>query len=260
MLETQASAVLLDIEGTTTPIDFVYEVLFPYARDHVREFIQQYHHTDEVRAALNGLREEHAMDVQKKMGPPVWTDRSIDSQVESVVAYVYWLMDRDRKSTALKSLQGKIWEAGYRTGELRGQVFADVPPAFARWSRQRKEIAIFSSGSVLAQKLLFANTTAGDLTKFIRSYFDMTIGAKTEAGSYRRIANEIRLPPSEILFLSDVIAELDAAQLAGMRTALCVRPGRPHPASCTHPVVHTFDEVDFAPGEEINHSGPERPT
>lgn len=258
MRETQARAILLDIEGTTTPIDFVYQVLFPYARHHLREFIQQYHRAGEVRAGLAMLREEHAMDVQKKMGPPVWKDGSVDLQVESAVAYVYWLMDRDRKSTALKSLQGKIWEAGYRSGALRGQVFADVPPAFARWSGQQKEIAIFSSGSVLAQKLLFANTTAGDLTEFIRSYFDTTIGAKTEAGSYRRIANEIRLPPSEILFLSDVIAELDAARLAGMRTALCVRPGQPHPASCTHPIIHTFDEVDLAPGEEMNHRGPER--
>ena len=159
------------------------------------------------------------------------------------MAYVHWLMDRDRKSTGLKSLQGKIWEAGYRSGELRGQVYADVVPAFARWQEQNKQITIFSSGSVLAQKLLFSTTPAGDLTRFIRAYFDTTIGPKREAESCRRIAVALGLPPSEILFLSDVDAELDAARAAGIEIALCVRPGNPEAATCGHPLIHIFDEV-----------------
>jgi enolase-phosphatase E1 len=156
---------------------------------------------------------------------------------------VHALMDRDSKSTALKSLQGKIWDEGYRAGELHGEVYPDVPPALARWRRQSRDIAIFSSGSVQAQKLLFAHTTAGDLTSLIRAYFDTTTGPKTDAQSYRNIATALERSPPDVLFLSDARAELDAAQQAGMRTALCVRslqnaaPGGPHPA------IHTFDEV-----------------
>lgn len=269
---TTCRLILLDIEGTTTPIDFVYKVLFPYARHHVNEFLLRHHHSADVRAAIEGLRKEHAADAEQGLNPPLWPvaapsehpglprsrsrgqaptaateqDNSQNSTlgpIESVVAYVHWLMDRDRKSTALKSLQGKIWEAGYQSRELRGEVYADVPPAFSRWRSQGKDICIFSSGSVLAQKLLFAHTSAGDLTRFIREYFDTTTGAKTEPNSYRRVATALRLPPAEILFVSDVLAELDAAKVAGMETALCVRPGRHEPDSSTHPVIHTLDEV-----------------
>ncbi len=239
--DTGIRSILLDIEGTTTPLDFVSKVLFPYARDHVALFIRQNSTNPEVRADIAGLREEHTSDVSQELPPPIWREDEPGALLESVVAYVYWLMDRDRKSTALKSLQGKIWEAGYRAGELRSQVYTDVPPAFARWHRQKKDISIFSSGSVLAQKLLFAHTTAGDLTEFIRCYFDTSAGTKIEADSYRRIASALGWPVSEILFVSDVIAELDAAQLAGVQTALCVR--RADSGVAAHPVVHTFDEI-----------------
>lgn len=152
-------------------------------------------------------------------------------------------MDLDRKSTGLKSLQGKIWEAGYRSGELRGQVYPDVPTAFARWRGQGREVAIFSSGSVQAQQCLFANTTAGDLTPFIRAYFDTTTGPKAAAQSYERIAAALERSPSEVLFLSDVSAELDAARRAGMRTALCVRAGGSTPEAGGHRVVETFADL-----------------
>ncbi len=159
------------------------------------------------------------------------------------MAYVHWLMDRDRKSTGLKSLQGKIWEAGYRAGELRGQVYGDVLPAFDRWKQQGRDIAIFSSGSVQAQQCLFAHSTAGDLTPFIRAYFDTTTGAKTAADSYARIAAAVDRSPSEVLFLSDVSAELDAARQAGLATALCVRSPEAVPPGGEHPVIRTFDQV-----------------
>lgn len=134
-------------------------------------------------------------------------------------------MDRDRKSTALKTLQGEIWREGYRAGDLKGVVFDDVPKAFERWSRCGRPIAIFSSGSVLAQKLLFANSTAGDLTGFVSAYFDTTLGSKTEPDSYRRIADAIGSPPASIVFVSDVTKELAAAGAAGMHALLSVRPG-----------------------------------
>jgi enolase-phosphatase E1 len=222
-------AILLDIEGTTTPIAFVHDVLFSYARDHVREFLAANPSAEDI--AL--LREEHANDVSDA---PQLTD-----EIESVAAYVEWLIKLDRKSTALKSLQGKIWRQGYEDGSLKSQVFADVAPAFERWRDRGLRIGIFSSGSVLAQQLLFAHTEVGDLTPFIDSYFDTKVGKKGEAESYRRIAEAVGLPPKEILFVSDVVAELDAANEEGMKTLLSIRPGNA-PAE-QYPSIRTFDEI-----------------
>lgn len=157
--------------------------------------------------------------------------------------YIHWLMDRDRKSTSLKSLQGKIWEAGYRAGEIRGQVFDDVRRAFERWRWQDREIAIFSSGSVLAQKLLFSSTQAGGLTRFMCGYFDTTTGAKREADSYRRIAQALGVPPSVMLFISDTVPEADAARAAGVETLLCVRGARSPSEPHGHAAIRGFDEV-----------------
>lgn len=242
--DTMVSSILLDIEGTTTPIDFVYQVLFPFARARVKEFLQQQASSEDVRADMARLLEEHAADERRGLEPPVLRDAPPEAQLESIVSYIHWLIDHDRKSTPLKSLQGRIWEEGYQSGELQSQVFPDVPVAFERWSRQERDISIFSSGSVLAQKLLFAHTTVGDLTRFIREYFDTNIGAKQDPESYRRIATALQRPPAKMIFISDVTAELDAAQSAGMQTALCVRPGnRPQPATLAHPVIHTFAEV-----------------
>ena len=236
-------AILLDIEGTTTPIDFVTKVLFPYARQRTNEFLRHHRDNPEVGADIEALRREYSADFAQKLNPPTWRDDSLDAELESAVAYLHWQMDRDRKSTPLKSLQGKIWEAGYRTGELRGEVFPDVPPAFSRWRGQKKDICIFSSGSILAQKLLFTHSTAGDLTSFLRAHFDTTTGHKKEAESYRRIAKALDLEPQGMVFLSDVTEELDASRLAGMETVLCVRPGNPQTASTPHPVIRSFDEL-----------------
>ena len=230
-------AALLDIEGTTTPVDFVYQTLFPYARTHLREFLIREREVPQVRLDLAGLEEEYRREEVSSDGPPPWTDDTL----ESAIGYCVWLMDRDRKSTALKSIQGKIWEAGYQSEELHGIVYADVPRAFERWKRSWKVIAIYSSGSVLAQKLIFAHTNFGDLTSFISSYFDTTTGPKKERGSYERIARELNLPAGEILFYSDSLAEVDAARQAGMQTALCVREGAVDDAH-GHRVIGDFDK------------------
>jgi len=235
------SAVLLDVEGTTTPVTFVYEVLFPYARARVRDFLQRHWEDPGVGEDVAQLRNEHRTDKSQGVDVPEWDDAP-GTTLESAVAYVLFLMDGDRKATGLKALQGRIWEEGYGSGAVHGEVYPDVPPAFARWERQGRTVAIFSSGSVLAQKLLFATTPAGDLTRHIRVYFDTTTGAKREAASYRRIARELGLEPARVLFLSDTAAELDAARGAGLGTALCVREGEP-PAVPSHPVVRTFDTV-----------------
>ena len=243
MSDENVRALLLDIEGTTTPVEFVYEVLFPFARRHVEQFVHERRGSAEVRADIEGLRAEHRAEVEKGDQPPQWREDSAGSESESALGYVRWLMDRDRKSTALKSLQGKVWEAGYLSGRLRGEVYPDVPPAFARWREQGRGIYIFSSGSVLAQKLLFGHTTVGDLTGYISGYFDTNTGSKTSADSYRSICAGMRLPAAEVLFISDVSAELSAAREAGLRTALCVRPGAIETESATHQMVRTFDAI-----------------
>ena len=237
--------ILLDIEGTTTPVEFVTKVLFPFARRRASDFIRRHCDDGDVLADIESLKREHDEDRNRDLRPPSWEDRSAGAEPASVHSYMVWLMNRDRKSTALKTLQGRIWEEGYLTGELRGEVYADVPPALKRWRAQGKEICIFSSGSVLAQRLLFAHTNQGDLSGFIREYFDTAVGAKKAPSSYARIAAALGVVPDGILFISDVVAELDAASSAGMQTLLCARagPAEATPPACDHLVITTFDEV-----------------
>lgn len=237
------STILLDIEGTTTPIDFVYQILFPYARARLKDFITRHKADEEIRSIVADLCDEQRRDKSVNL-PTLRCSNDLDEeQIEAIVAYGQWLIDQDRKVTSLKTLQGKIWEEGYRSGELKGEVFPDVAPNLRRWREQGKTVCIYSSGSVLAQKLLLAHTGQGDLTKFIHDFFDTRVGHKTEPGSYTKIADLLR-KPSEILFISDVLAELDAARAAGLRTRLCVRPGNPRqPDSSVHDTIYTFDEV-----------------
>ena len=239
MIDDGVRGILLDIEGTTTPIAFVHDVLFSYARDHAHQFLIANIRSDEVRKDMSTLYEEHALDVVNDNNPPALTE-----EIDSLTAYIDWLIEYDRKSTGLKSLQGKIWRQGYEEGSLQSQVFADVAPAFERWHARGLTINIFSSGSVLAQKLLFAHTEAGDLTRFIDEYFDTNVGKKAEAESYRRISKQMKLPPQNILFISDVIAELNAAHDAGMKAWLSIRPGNtPQDNLNSYPVILTFDQL-----------------
>lgn len=243
MPSANARAILLDIEGTTTPVTFVYEVLFPYARSHVREFLQQNYDSEDLQSDLRALKAEHRSDIEQRHEPPVWFEDSAEIELGSATQYVYWLMDQDRKSTALKAIQGKIWKDGYLSGQLRGQVFPDVVPAFRRWKEQQRSIHIFSSGSILAQRLLFAHTNEGDLTGYLREYFDTTTGPKTNAGSYASISEKIDVPAAEILFVSDINGELDAALESGMQTSLCVRQESGTTENCKHQIVRTFEVI-----------------
>ena len=231
---------LLDVEGTTTATSFVYDVLFPFARAHLREFLQATPNDPATRTDVAALRAER--QAEKEAGAPPWPAGGPDETLAAAAAYAEWLIDRDRKSTALKSLQGRIWKGGYRSGALKSHVYPDVRPALERWRASRRSVAIFSSGSVLAQRLLFENTGEGDLTPLIHGYFDTTTGPKGAANSYRRIAEALRVAPAAVLFVSDVPAELDAARSAGMGTALCVRDGGAPPAA-DHRVLRTFDEI-----------------
>ena len=222
--------VLLDIEGTTTPIAFVHERLFPYARARAGEFLHQNSSDEEIQRVVSELR-----DLQAAAAGAAPAD---------IVQFIHFLIDNDRKLGPLKSLQGRIWQEGYATGEIEGEVYADVRPAFERWTKADIRIAIFSSGSVLAQQLLFAHSTAGDLSPYISAYFDTAVGPKGDAASYRRIVETLGLPaPDQALFISDVVPELDAARDAGLRTLLCVRRPSLIPERAGHSIVESFDVI-----------------
>ena len=227
-----------------TPLSFVHDILFPYARIRVREFLKRNWEQEALKPDVSGLHDEHAADVSGVQNPPALRVGKGVEQVESLTAYVHWLMDQDRKSTALKSLQGKIWREGYERGDLHAEIFSDVRPAFERWQNAGAEIAIFSSGSVLAQKMLFAHTIDGDLTSYITLFFDTTIGPKIEAKSYEKIATELKRNPGEILFVSDSVDELNVAQSSSMQTCFSVRPGnKVEKRAVSHQRIESFDEI-----------------
>lgn len=234
-----ADVILLDIEGTTTPVDYVFGVLFPFARDHLRDFLTTYEQDTEVQTDLQWLRQEYEADLAQGLSVPNWQT----TKVTEAIPYIHHLIATDRKSTGLKSLQGKIWNQGYRDGRLRSQMFADVKSAFERWTDASKRLFIFSSGSVQAQQLLFRYSEVGDLTGFISGYFDTQTGAKREAESYCKIANTIGVAPEKILFISDVTAELNAARVAGMQTLFSMRPGNHSFESEGFVAVEDFDSV-----------------
>jgi enolase-phosphatase E1 len=231
-------ALVLDVEGTTTPVAFVYDTLFPYARRAFPAFLRAHGREPDVRDALATLAREHRADTAAGVGPPPW---EADADIDGPLGYLRWLMDGDRKSTALKAMQGLVWREGYRRGELRGAVYPDVRPALARWRRQGRGVFIYSSGSVLAQRLIFSTVPEGDLTPLISGYFDTTTGPKKEPASYRRIAAEIGCDPVQVLFASDSGEEVAAALAAGMKAALVARDAAP--AKAAAPVIRSFDAL-----------------
>ena len=234
-------AILLDIEGTTTPLDFVVKKLFPFASEHVGDFLRSHFHEPEIETLLTQLRDARAGDAAN--GAPPWNEAGGEAKLASAEGYVRWLIARDSKITPLKTLQGKIWEEGFRNGLLKGEVYPDVPQTFTRWKAQGRRIAIFSSGSVLAQKLLFGHSSSGDLSGFLEAYFDTTSGPKRDPKSYAKISRAMELQPDQILFVSDAGEELDSARTAGMETAHSLRPGISPLPDRRHPEVRSFDEI-----------------
>lgn len=221
-------AIVTDIEGTTSSLSFVHEVLFPYARKHLPDYIARYAGDEEVRHQLELVSVE--------AGSPLNLD-------ETVALLLRWI-DEDRKIAPLKALQGMVWEAGYRAGDFTGHVYEDAVRNLRQWHEQGLGLYVYSSGSVYAQKLLFGFSDYGDLTPLFSGYFDTGIGQKREAGSYRAIVAALELPAVEILFLSDIREELDAAQAAGMQTCWLVRDAQQTDPSAAHRQARDFDEVD----------------
>jgi enolase-phosphatase E1 len=233
-LPAGVGAVLTDIEGTTTSISFVYDVLFPYAAARLEAFCSSPDPAPGLAAALARLRQEHDEESAQGISVPAFGDGA---------PYARHLMSLDRKSTGLKLLQGLIWDQGYRSGALRSHVFPDVPPALEAWARSGVRLRVYSSGSEQAQKLLFSHTGQGDLTPLFEGFHDTTTGPKQEPASYRAIARAFALPAAAILFLSDVRGELDAAAAAGLRTGLLARPGNRPAEPGDHPVYASFSEL-----------------
>jgi enolase-phosphatase E1 len=240
-------AILLDIEGTTTPLAFVTHVLFPYVRQRLRSHLESHAHAPEYHALITRLGDEYLAARRSGEPVPAPAEEPDAVQLTTIVAFVEWLMDQDRKLTPLKELQGKIWQDGYQRRDLIGQVFTDVRPALERWRSQGVQVGIFSSGSVLAQQLLFRYSSAGDLTSLLNWYFDTNVGAKVDPESYHRIARTIDLPADSVLFLSDATRELEAANQAGMHVRLVIRPGN-HSVQTSHSygTIFSLDELSAA--------------
>lgn len=219
------AAIILDIEGTTTSISFVYDALFPFARARMRRFLSARFDDPGVREDVARLGDGSARDA------------------ESAAEIAIGLMDADVKDTGLKGLQGRIWVDGYASGELRGHVFPDVPAALRDLARRQIPVYIYSSGSVAAQKLLFGHSEAGDLTPLLRGYFDTTTGSKREAASYRAIGSAIGRAPGALLFVTDSLDEARAAREAELRVAVSVRPENPPLPAHDFRVVRTLSEI-----------------
>lgn len=234
---------LLDIEGTTSSISFVTDVLFPYARRRLDSFLEENALAPFLLDTLEIIARDAGGSDFSSWCPHPWP--SAEAR-EWLCAHLYRLMDADAKQTGLKQLQGGIWEKGYRNGSLRSHIFPEVPGMLRTWSRAGLPIAIYSSGSIAAQKLFFAHTEGGDLSPLFTGNYDTTIGSKREAASYRAIAADRGLAPARILFLSDVAEELDAARAAGLGTVLVERPGNRPVLSAEHPRIKSFEELQLA--------------
>lgn len=205
--------ILTDIEGTTTSVKFVYDILFPYFRKNIGK--------------LKGM--VNLPDVQKAFKQTVELAASLENKklnsVDDIINTLYRWSEEDRKITPLKALQGILWDEGYQSGEIKGHVYPDVQPALESWKNQGIEMGVFSSGSVAAQKLIFGYSEAGDLTPYFVAYFDTNTGGKRETETYLKIAEELGYAPNEMLFLSDIIEELEVAKASGMHTIQLTRPG-----------------------------------
>lgn len=242
MLHFTGRVILVDIEGTTSSVRFVYDEMFPFVRRELASFLQSNASRPDVLAAATQI----AKDAGKRSLRELVGADDLSSPVsqEQLAAEVLRQMDADLKATGLKELQGLIWEAGFKSGQLRAHVYDDVPVAMKQWRDAGFELRIYSSGSIQAQKLFFGHTIAGDLLPLLSGHYDTTSGGKREAASYARIVNDIGVAPTEVLFLSDISAELDAAKQSGLQTGLLLRPGNATQENQQqHPAIASFAEI-----------------
>ena len=234
-----AALYLLDIEGTTTSVGFVFDVLFPFARSQAAGFLASQGATAEVIETLALLAADAGAERAAGLDCPEVLEGA--ALLATAEAAMLWMMDRDRKTQGLKRLQGQIWRAGYEQGTLESDVFDDVPVALRKWQSEGARIFIYSSGSVAAQRLLFRYSRCGDLTGLIDGYFDTAVGEKRSEASYARILAEVGAEGTQVLFLTDIVAEADAAAAAGMRVCIAERPGNATQPAHGYAVSSRFD-------------------
>ncbi len=221
--------ILMDIEGTTTSISFVHDILFPYSKERIPAFINSHQNDPEILTIF----EEVKLTVNNEQNHLPNNQQIINQLIE-------WI-NVDRKHPALKKLQGLIWNEGYTSGEIKGHVYQEVPAVLEKWKNKNITLGIYSSGSIKAQKDLFGFSLFGNLNKFISNNFDTTIGHKREIASYQKISQQLSIPSKDILFLSDISEELDAAKTAGFQTVQLVRIGTV--PNTGHAQVKSFDEI-----------------
>ena len=226
---TTIRAIVTDIESTTSSIDFVKDVLFPYARKRLPAFVETHADRPEVQHWLHEAAKEAGI---------------IEASRQEIIELLLGWIDQDRKSTALKALQGMIWKEGYEAGEYRAHVYPEVSARLHAWRADGLHLYVYSSGSVPAQRLFFRYSDAGDLTPMFAGYFDTETGPKRESASYAKIAEAIGERPEHILFLSDIVEELDAARAAGLQTGWLLRPPQAMPAEPRHPAYVDFDSIE----------------
>jgi enolase-phosphatase E1 len=235
-----ARGILLDIEGTTSSISFVHDVMFPFVRERLNEFLE----TNFARTDVSEACEQIARDAGKP-SLAVWSQTAGKVSQQVVIEEVHRLMDGDVKATGLKALQGLIWADGFHEGKLRAHVYPDVIDQIKRWRQSGLDVRIYSSGSIAAQKLFFGHIDGlGNCLDLFSGHYDTTIGSKREAASYQRVADDWGLPPQEIIFISDVAGELQAATEAGLQAIASVRPGNaPLDQQLPHLRVTSFDQL-----------------
>lgn len=249
------SHVLLDIEGTTCPVNFVSQTLFPYARNHLASFLQDHQTDPHVLELVEEVEREWELDadpeaVRLRAGH---LDERLVSQAlhERVVPYLNWLIQTDRKLTALKELQGLIWEEGYRHGLLTAPLYTDVTASLQQWRSQGLILAVYSSGSIKAQQLLYANSSAGDLRALFSHWFDTRIGLKQQPSSYKHICQCMQVSAPAVLFISDSADELDAAHQAGLIPLQSRRAGELQGQRARCPWIQRFEEISIVPATSM---------
>ena len=238
-------AIVLDIEGTTCPVDFVSETLFPFAQKNMKAALLHRSSDAEIDALVNEAINEWLTDSDPTSRRMLRQTTQKPPSTSEVEEYLQHLIQSDRKSTALKQLQGIIWKQGYKSGELKSPLFSDVRPQLDNWNNSGITLAVYSSGSIQAQKLLYAHSKEGDITDRFQHWFDTRIGPKLDHQSYAIIAQKLGAQSDQVLFISDHPGECDAARKSGMNTAFCLREGNPHQEPGNHAVVHQLSDIDL---------------
>jgi len=235
------SHVLLDIEGTTCPVDYVTTTLFPYASKGVTDFLERQREDPETLLLLEEIVSAWGDDPSEEARELL--QKKPEDKLAAATTYIRWLIRNDRKLTPLKTLQGKIWDEGYRSGDLVAPIFEDVAPTLKTWHDQGISINSYSSGSVHAQKLLYRYSTSGDISSLISHWFDTTVGSKQNPASYETICRIMGAIPASVLFISDATAELAAADQAGLQVRFSQRPGNPEPSGGDFKTITTLQTI-----------------